>query len=319
VLIYPKVLNKGDLVGLVAPASPPSRASYIDKVISIIEKKGFRVLPGRNLRKRHGFLAGTDKERAADLMSMFENPRVKAIFCLRGGYGSSRILTRLNYKSIARSRKVFLGFSDITSLHNAIFSKAGLITFHGPGGSSFMKKMSSFSWDSLERTLMFREAPGSLLKGLKAKEQELEVIRRGEAIGRLIGGNLSVLASSIGTAYLPSFSGRILLLEEVDERPYSIDRLITHFLNSGLFQKLSGIVLGSFTSCDVPSNLKSREYKQSSKDVLYERLYSLGIPVLKGLPIGHQDLNACVPIGAKVRLCAGRKPDLIVEEAAVRD
>ncbi|NMC62846.1 MAG: LD-carboxypeptidase [SAR324 cluster bacterium] len=317
--IYPKILKKGDLVGLVAPASPPFKASYIDKVISVLERKGFRVIEGRSLRKRHGFLAGTDKERASDLMSMFANSKVKAIFCLRGGYGCGRILSLLDYKLIARSPKIFLGFSDITALHMAISKKSKLISFHGPVGTSLMKNPSGFSWDTLERTLMSSRAPGSLLQGLGKKDQTLEVIRNGEATGRLIGGNLSVLAASIGTDYLPSFKGKILLIEEIDERPYAIDRLLTQFLNTGLLQKVSGIMLGAFISCDHPSNSKSREYKQSYEDVLYERLYSLGVPVLKGLPIGHQDLNACVPIGAKVRLCAGRKSDLIIEEAVVRD
>lgn len=316
-LIHPKVLRAGDTIGLIAPASPPLRPSYVDRVIAGIEHRGFQVSCGRFLRRRQGFLAGTDKERASDLMAMFENPRVRAIFCLRGGYGCGRIVSMLDYKKIARSRKIFLGFSDVTTLHLAILKASRLITFHGPVGTYFMRKMPPFTWSSLERCLMHMTSSGSVFEGLGSTDTKLEVIRKGEARGRILGGNLSVIAASLGTPYLPSFNGKILLIEEVDERPYSVDRLLTQLLNAGLLQKLSGIVLGAFTSCEDPVGIKSREYRQSVSDVLYERLYPLGIPVLKGLPVGHQALNACIPLGARVTLYAGQKSDLIINEAAV--
>lgn len=314
-VIHPKALEPGDLIGLVAPASPPQNPSLIDEIIAGIEKSGFKVLPSPNLRKRKGFLAGTDKERASDLMRMFLDRRTKGVFCLRGGYGSARILGLLDYRAIGRSRKVFFGFSDITSLHSAITRNSGLITFHGSVGSTFLEGGGKFIIESFKRTVMEPCPPGSILQGLSKKEEKLTVLRKGTAAGRIIGGNLSLLCTLPGTPFLPAFDRKILLIEDTGEQSYRIDRLLTHLLNAGLLQKLAGIAAGRFTI--EGSSREKRQYERDLIEILKDRLSGLGVPVLAGLPVGHTAANAVIPVGAKVTLRASSRPDLVVEEACV--
>lgn len=308
--VRPYPISPGDVVGLVAPASPTKDPAHVDIAIAGLESLGFKVNVTSGIRKRYGFLAGSDRERASDIMKMFQSSRVRAVFCLRGGYGSARILSLLDYPVIAASRKPFIGFSDITALHLAILRKARLLVLHGPVGTTFVGGMHPFTRESLLMALTGTRGY-SLMQGLGTREHKLISVHPGIAEGVLVGGNLSIIASLAGTPYLPSFKGKILFFEEIGEAPYRVDRMLSQLINAGLMRNLAGIAIGSCIPGEDPY-VRRGEYHQSMEDVLRERLVTLGVPVVYGLPVGHQSLNATVPIGGKARIVAGRQSDLVV-------
>ncbi len=315
--IKPHHLSPGETIGIVAPASAPPDPKAIDRSVAVLEGLGFKVKLAHNARKRRGFLAGTDRERAADLMNMFQDARVKAILCVRGGYGTARLLSLLDFPTIARNPKIFIGYSDITSLHCALLAKANLVSFHGPMlNSEFVKKdLPDFTLQSFSRTLMRASAPGAICQGYKTKT--VSILRRGTAGGRLIGGNLSLLCTTLGTPYQPSFKDKILFLEDLDEPPYRFDRMLTHLLNAGLLQQVAGVAVGLNKNCKDPKARTVAAYRQTLEDVLRERLLPLKVPVVAGLPFGHVRHNATLPIGVRATLDAERG-DLAINEAAVK-
>lgn len=315
-LFKPPHLEPGDVVGIVAPASPPPDPKAVDRVVAQVKQLGFRPKLGRYARARFGFLAGSDRDRASDLMAMFGDHSVKGIICLRGGYGTARLLNRLDYAFIRRHPKVVAGYSDITSLHCALAVKANLVSFHAPMlneglGSS---KFPSFSNRSFLRTVGQPEAAGSICIGYRRKT--VATVRRGVVEGRLFGGNLSVLATTIGTPFQPRFQNGILFFEDIREEPYKLDRLLTHLKNAGLLQQVAGVAVGVNQNCEDPKAATASEYRQSAADVLKERLKPLGVPVVSGLPFGHQPMNATLPIGVQARLDANLG-DLVITEPAV--
>jgi muramoyltetrapeptide carboxypeptidase len=316
-LLKPERLQPGDVVGVVAPASAPPDPGAVDRAAAALQRLGFKPKLGRHVRARKGFLAGDDRERAADLMRMFTDRRVRGIVCLRGGYGAARLLDRLNYGDIRRNPKVFAGYSDITTLHCALARRARLVSFHSPmlneglGAESFP----AFSNQSFLRNVCEPQPSGSLCAGYTGRT--VRIVRRGVAEGRLMGGNLSVLMTTIGTPVQPQFRGRLLFIEDVGEKPYRLDRMLTHLLNAGLLQQVVGVAVGSTQDCEDPAAAASKEYRQSVADVFKERLGTLGVPVVTGLPFGHQPINATIPVGVRARL-DGNAGDLIITEAAVR-
>lgn len=317
-LLKPRRLRHGDVLGIIAPASPPPDPGTVDRILEQVERLGFKPKLGRQVRKRHGFLAGGDRERAGDLMAMFSDPRVKGIIALRGGYGTARLADRLDYAVIRKNPKVFAGYSDITYLHCALQVRAGFVTFHSPMlNEGFGRKdFPAFSHDSFLRSAGCNQAPGSIIEGYP-RRNEITIVRRGVADGRLIGGNLSLLVTTLGTPCQPSFRNRILFIEDIGEPPYRLDRMLTHLLSAGFLQQVAGVAVGVCRDCEEKGTLKRREYQQSSDDVIRERLRRLGVPVVTGLPFGHQPLNATIPVGVRARLDANRG-DLIITEAAVR-
>jgi muramoyltetrapeptide carboxypeptidase len=316
-LLRPERLRFGDTIGVVAPASPPPDPKNTDHGVAALAQLGFKVRLAPNARERHGFLAGSDRKRAGDLMKMFADRSVKAILCVRGGYGSARLLPLLDYQVIRRNPKIFVGHSDITALHFALLTKAGLISFHGPMlNSDFAKKdMPDFTLQSFLRTVMQPAAPGSIRQSYQGRT--ISVLRGGKATGRLLGGNLTLLCTTIGTPWQPQFRGRILLLEDLGERPYRFDRMLTYLLNCGLLQQVAGIALGLNKDCEDPKAGHSKEYRQSLADVLNERLRPLKVPVVAGLPFGHAPFNSTLPIGIEATLDADNG-DLIFTRSAVR-
>lgn len=314
--LRPARLEPGDLVGIIAPSSPPPDPGAVDQAVAGLERLGFRPRLARNVRARHGFLAGTDRERAADLMAVFNDAAVRGIICLRGGYGGARLLDLLDYAAIRRHPKVFAGYSDITSLHTAFNRRTGLITFHAPMLNRELSALglSDYVRDSFLRTVTQPKPAGSLRVGYAGP---VEVLRKGQAEGRLIGGNLSVLCGLIGTPYAPNFRGRILFLEDVGEKPYRLDRMLTHLALAGVFRQVAGVAAGLWKDCEDPTAATAKEFRQSSQDVLRERLGRLKIPVVLGLPFGHVELNATLPVGARAHLDA-RQGDLVITEAAVK-
>jgi muramoyltetrapeptide carboxypeptidase len=312
----PARLNFGDTVGIVAPASPPIDPKIINRCADALEKLGFKPKLAANVRKRNGFLAGSDRERAGDLMKLFTDRKVQAIFCVRGGYGAARILPLLDYNTIRANPKIFVGYSDITSLHCAFLTKANLISFHGPMlNSDFVHKdMPQFTLQSFLRTLTQTTAPGGISQGYRRKT--VSILRRGIAHGQLIGGNLTLLCTTIGTPWQPPFRDGILFFEDLSEQPYRFDRMLTYLLNCGLLQQVAGIAIGINHDCEDPKAKHAREYRQTLEEVFHERLLPLKIPVVTGLPFGHVPHNATLPVGLRATL-DGNQGELLLTEPAV--
>jgi len=304
-------------LSLIAPASAPRDSGAVDEAVAALEKLGFAVKLGRHARRRRGFIAGKDRERAADLMAMFTDPKVRGIICARGGYGSARLLPLLDYVAIRANPKVFAGFSDITSLHCALLKQSNLLSFHGPMAASQIARpdFPEFSRQSWLRTMLEPAASGSICQGYEG--DTVKVIRRGSVSGQLIGGNLSVLVTTIGTPYQPVFRCRILFLEDFNEQPYRMDRMLTHLLNAGLLPQVAGVAVGICERCLDPEAGSAGEYRQTLADMLQERLWPLKVPVVAGLPFGHARFNATLPVGGRAHLDASRG-DLIITHAAVR-
>jgi muramoyltetrapeptide carboxypeptidase len=315
--IKPDRLSYGDAVGIVAPASAPLDPKTIDRGIEALERLGFKPRLAPNARKRWGFLAGSDRVRAGDLMRMFADRKVKAILCVRGGYGSARLLPLLDYRLVRRHPKIFVGYSDATALLCAFRTRSNLVCFHGPMVSSDLVKADcpAFTVKSFLETIMTPSAPGSLCQDRKTKT--VTILNHGIARGELVGGNLSILSATIGTPYEPSFQRKILFFEDLEEPPYRFDRMLTQLLNGGRLQQLAGIAIGTNKNCNDPRVRNTKEYRQTLQDVFKDRLVPLGIPIASGLPFGHVPFNATLPVGVRAVLDA-QKGDLLITEAAVK-
>jgi muramoyltetrapeptide carboxypeptidase len=298
-LIKPERLKKGDLIGVISPASSPLDPVNLDSGVNYIEKLGYRVEVGKNVGKVNGYLAGSDEERADDLNSMFKNKNVKAIICLRGGYGAFRILDRINYKLIRNNPKIFVGFSEITALQTAILHKAGLITFAGPMvASDFANGVSSYTEELFWRLLTSNKKLGRLRYPDQSK---LSGITKGSATGRILGGNLAVFNALIGSPYFPLLKDRILLLEDVAELPYKIDRMFNQLRMIKVFTKVKGIVLGRFVDCYEHDPMKKT---LTLGEVMEDYLNDLNIPVVYTFPHGHIKDKVTVPIGINIKMNA---------------
>lgn len=291
-ILLGKRLTIGDTIGLIAPASP-EKAEAVEKGIFFLNAHGFNVKVGEHLYDKWGYLAGSDRDRADDLMAMFADKEVDMILCVRGGYGTTRILPYLDLDIIKKNPKIFMGFSDITTLLNLFYQRCDLTTFHGPMGSSNLEDIETF--DSFLATLT---------KGNKSYEikNPLGYPHRcgvpGIAEGNLVGGNMSLISATMGTPYEIDTTGKILFMEDVDEEPYAIDRTFTQLITSGKLQKCSGIILGQFKACDLPHYERSLTLQQ----VIEDRIYPLGKPVLQDFMTGHDYPKLTIPIGAKVRI-----------------
>lgn len=272
-----------DGIGIISPAGP-IKEKELEKGIDILKEQGFFIKIGSNTFASHDYLAGSDRDRVSDLHSMFMDNEIKAIICSRGGYGSLRILNRIDYKIIEKNSKIFVGYSDITALLLAINKKTGLITFHGP----VIRDFSRISSADIEWLI-------NLLKG-KVREvfvEESQIIISGKSKGILMGGNLSVICHLIGTPFMPSLRDAILFLEDKDEPYYRIDRMFTHLKLSGHLDQISALILGSFEGCGRMDIINQ---------IVFDIVSDIGFPVISGFPIGHGRRNAAIPIGIKVEL-----------------
>ncbi|HVK58094.1 MAG TPA: LD-carboxypeptidase, partial [Candidatus Kapabacteria bacterium] len=220
--VKPPRLRKGDLIGLVSPASTPTPREKIEGGVRYLEALGYRVKLGRHVSKAWGYLAGTDEERAEDFNGMINDAEVKAIFALRGGYGTPRILDLIQYRALAKQPKIISGFSDITALQLAIYKKCGLVTFSGPMPAvEFWKKPDPYTEEQFWRLVTSKTAVGALENPL---QERFDLHREGKASGVMLGGNLALVASTVGTPFMPSLKRAVLVLEEVGEYPYRVDR-----------------------------------------------------------------------------------------------
>ncbi len=316
-LLRPPALREGDTVGLITPGtyvSDPDRLALVDRTVKYF---GLRPKLGRNVGQRAGYLGGSDQQRLDDLHAMFRDPEVKAVFAVRGGYGSERLLDRIDYGLLRANPKIFLGYSDITCLHLAIHKRAGLATFHGP---VMISSFTEFTQKWFRRALFSTEPLGLLTNPPEISQlrpaHTLRTVRPGKARGRLVGGNLSLVTRTLGTPYEIDTRGRILFMEDVEEQPYAIDGMLTQLRLAGKLDAAAGIVFGECSDCRPRDFRPSFESTFSVGEVVDQILGKLGIPVLSGLAIGHTDDQLTLPLGPLASLDAD-KGELAIEEAAV--
>jgi len=284
VKIKPPSLQKGGKIGIIAPAGPVSESDLVP-AIKRLSSYGYRVLPATHLYDRSGYLAGDDLSRLEDLHAMFQDEDVKAIFCARGGYGTLRLLDRIDFDLIRKNPKILVGYSDITALLLGIYSKTGLITFHGP----MVKEIA----DKKDQDLGLFFDLVSHGRGLEMDLSEGIVLVEGRGAGTLLGGNLTLVSHLIGTPFMPSLNKAILFIEERGEPLYRIDRILTHLRLGGFLERLSGLIAGSFIDCGDATDLNR---------LLKETLSPVGIPLVSGLPFGHGKDNAPLPVGMQAVL-----------------
>lgn len=287
--IWPQPLGPGSVVGLVAP-SGPVRPERVDRGIKTLESWGFSIRPGAHLRDRHsrlGYLAGTDEDRAADFQQLWTDPAVSAIWCARGGYGAQRMVDLLDFDALrAAGPKHLIGFSDITALHARIGRELGQVTVHGPVGTG-TQLADVASSDSLRSLVLARPEAGEILI-------TAEPMIPGRATGRLIGGNLALIADDLGVEPVPAVPS-VVIMEDVGEPGYRLDRMLTQLRRSGWFGNVTGIVLGDFTESGD---------QQLVEAVLEDRLADLGLPTVRRAAFGHGGRNLALPLGAEVLLDA---------------
>lgn len=291
--IRPPRLHQGDCIALTAPAGAIFNEESIQKATLAIESMGFRVRFGNTLHLKQGYLAGTDEQRANELHQLFEDKEVHAIVAMRGGWGCARLLHLLNWKKLGAHPKLFSGFSDITTLLLALQQHTGLVTLHGPVGNS--------TWEGFTTEQFLRLTTDPTPALLQQPDSEpLTILRGGIAEGHLYGGNLMVLCSLIGTAYLPDLKGALLFLEETEEEPYAIDRLLTQLSLAGILDQVAGIIFGKCNKCDAEEPEKSF----TLEEVLQQKLSQLKVPVVTGFRFGHVRDKFTIPIGVRAQLDA---------------
>lgn len=304
----PPRLRVGDTVGVVSPASTLSSDDGLDRAEHWIRGMGLVPKFGPNAGGRYGYLAGTDAQRAADLNAAYADPEVKAVFAVRGGWGGARILPLLDWTGIRANPKLLIGFSDVTALHLAFAARGGCATIHGGNATSSWRKQ---SWESLWRLAFAADTPT-----LGGAEMEAEAgrpgrtIRGGVARGRLLGGNLTILSTLMGTPWLPELKGAVLFLEDVNEAEYRVDRMFQQLQLAGVLDGLAGVVFGQCTSCATTD----ADYSGFTIDQLVDHYMApLGIPAVTGFNTGHIANQLSLPSGAKVELDGGARTIRLLE------
>jgi muramoyltetrapeptide carboxypeptidase len=302
-LVRPPRLAPGSRVALIAPAGPLLEKDDLARAQELCRALDYEPLLAVHADSHHGYLAGSDEERLADLNQALWDPSIDAVWCLRGGFGATRILDRVAFDPVGKRPKAIIGFSDITALLNAVTSRTGVITFHGPVARAAMP---AFSRLHFERVLACAEPAGRLGRLPQAPdvlvplEDRIVALRGGVAEGPLIGGNLSLLQCLIGTAHAPNYDGAILFLEDADEALYRVDRMLAHLRSAGILARLAGAIIGRFTGLDRSSN----DGALGLDEVLATYFLPLEIPVAYGFPVGHIDAQWTLPLGVRARLDA---------------
>lgn len=312
-LVRPAKLSPGDTVGLVLPASMAFEGSRIDLAREQLEAIGFEVRLGAHARNRHGYFAGTDHQRAEDVNAMFADDGVDGIFCYTGGWGTPRILPLLDFELIRSNPKVIIGYSDITALVNAIHQETGLVTFHGPVAASHIRP---WTLEQLRRVVMSSDPIGTLSNPEKDEDElvnrefRILTIRGGRSRGKIVGGNLTLLAALMGTPWEVETEGAILMLEDIREEYYRVDRMLTQLAQGRKFDQVAGVVFGYCTKCPVEAPSFSFE------EILRDHLAPLGVPAMAGFAFGHLSKMLTLPIGLEATLDADAGT-LTIEAAAV--
>jgi muramoyltetrapeptide carboxypeptidase len=311
--IKPPRLRPGDTIGLINPAG----ATFLTEDVRILTESlaalGLKVKHGSHLFDHYGYLAGKDADRAADVNAMFSDRDVQGILCVRGGWGCNRILSLIDYDLVREHPKVFIGYSDITSLLVAFYAKADLVTFHGPVGISTWNK---FSVDYFKRVVFDGELvtfqnPIDVGDNLAQTKDRIETITPGKTHGRIVGGNLSVLAAMVGSEFLPDWRNHVLFLEEDNENVYRVDRMLTQLKIAGILGKLSGFVFGKCTKCEPGEGYGSL----TLEEVFADHIKPLAIPAWYGAMIGHIENKFTIPIGVEVEIDAEKGSIRMMESA----
>jgi muramoyltetrapeptide carboxypeptidase len=292
-VIKPRALEPGDTLGVVSPASSIDE-DRLFRGIALIESRGYRTKLFPHTLDQVHYLAGTDQDRAADLMAAIDDPGVDAVICSRGGYGCARLLPYIDLDRIVEARKMILGFSDITTLHLAL-NKRGLVTMHTPMPITL----------SYERAPWVVESFFSLLAGDATTPQEApnsETITPGVAEGPVVGGCLCLLCDSIGTPEGLETDGKILVIEDVDENPHRVDAMFTHLINSGLLAKCAGVCVGEMTNTD--DRCDPTMGGKPWREIVSERVASVRVPAVLNFPFGHMKTMRSIPLGIRARLDA---------------
>ena len=311
--VKPPRLKAGDTVGLVIPSSAQWDPGSIDILLDSLTALGLVGKLGKHVFDRRGYFAGRDEDRAADINAMFADPTVNAIHCIRGGWGAARLLPLIDWTSIAKTPKIFIGYSDITALLLSLHAKTGLVTFHGPVGSS---TWNSFNLDWMKRVLWNGES--AVFANLKETNDTLVPVKNrtrtitgGKARGKLLGGNLTVFTTIIGSGYLPDFKDCILFLEDVEEEPYSLDRMFTQLKLAGILAQAKGVVWGTCDKCTPGAGFGSL----TIPDLLLDHVKPLGVPAYSGAMIGHVEKQFTLPLGVQVELDADAGTITMLENA----
>ena len=311
--VLPKRLEQGDVIGLATPGSPITK-EQLKETVEKLEGMGYKTYYKPTVLSEYGYFAGTDEERAEELMHMFTNKEVDAIMCVRGGYGAIRILDLLDFEKIKQNPKIFIGYSDITALLTAVNERTGLVCYHGPLGIS---DFNDYTLKSFEHVLV---DPKPRYKYPYKREENTETnpefdfytITDGVAEGKLTGGNLSVLASMAGSNFEPDFENKIVFLEEIEEKTYRVDRMLTQLVQATNLRKAKGIVLGVFYKCNI-----NDEPTISLKQAISDILKPLNIPVAYGFPFGHIEIKMTLPTGINAKFNATRRTLKLLEKAVV--
>lgn len=297
-MIVPERLREGDTIGVISPAGPPELLN-LDRAVDWLKQLGFQIKVGKYVRNVNGYLAGSDQERLSDFHEMFLDDTVRAIICSRGGYGSARFADQIDFNLIRRHPKIFWGYSDITYLHTAIRQITGLVTFHGP--------MLASDWGMADVPLLSRLLFSQLLQPgwLRYDEQvsNLSVISDGVAEGPLVGGNLSLLVSTLGTPFEIDTKKKLLLIEDIGEDPYKVDSMLNQLRLSGKLDQAAGFVIGNFRL----DRLIEEDDSPSFDEVFKTYFGSSGKPALSGFLIGHCRPNFSVPLGTEAFLDTEKK------------
>lgn len=310
-VIKPYVLAPGSTLGIIAPASPTCDFLEVEQGKNLLEAIGFRVAVATNALKQNRYLAGSDAERLADLRSMFLDPTIDGLLCLRGGYGCMRLLSRMDYRIIRNNPKILVGYSDITALQLAIWKRTGLVTFSGPMlVSDFGRKPDEYTLKQFYKALT---SPFALRTIPPAPDARCEVIRPGRARGRLLGGNLTLIAATLGTPYEIDTRGAILFLEDVGEQPYRVDRMLQQLRLAGKFSFAAGVVFGEFVGCEADKDGSSF----SLLEVIRDAVKDTAVPSYYGLATGHGVNKATLPLGVKAELDAAKCRLTITEPATI--
>ena len=311
-VVKPKKLKPGDLIGIVSPASSADDYSRVEQGVKYLERIGYRVIVGENVGKYNGYLAGSDEERLSDLHKLFKNKDVKAIICVRGGYGANRILAKIDYKLIKANPKIFVGYSDITALQMAFLKHAGLVTFAGPMlAVDLYDDVNPYAEEFFWRILTSEKKIGKIDL---PENENLYKLTKGSSKGKLVGGNLALITGLIGTPYLPPFKDAILFLEDIGELPYRIDRMLSQIKLSGILEETSGVILGSFVDCNEHDPMKKT---LSLGEVIDSYFGSLNIPVVYNFPHGHIPVKATLPFGINVKVNASTETVDYIEGAVI--
>lgn len=313
--VRPRRLRAGDTVGLVSPSGVTWEPVRLEIARESLAAMGLRSKVAPNAIARHGYLAGTDAERAADLNAMFADPEVAAIHCIRGGWGCARLLPLIDWDTVAANPKALTGYSDITGLLLPLQARTGLVGFHGPNADS---KWNAFNAGWFRRVVLDGEAVTfenvrETGEYLAVTENRVQTITPGRARGRLLGGNLTVLTALVGTPFLPDWDGCVLFVEDVEEAPYRIDRMLVQLKLAGILQKARAVIWGTCADCDPGEGFGSL----TITDVLNDHVKPLGVPAWEGAMIGHVERQFTLPVGVEVEVDAAAGTIRMIEPAVV--